>query len=152
MPMFTDEGLATLKIFEGKKLTTYRDTAGLLTIGYGHRVTDDDDIDEGDTITEDQASDLLVHDLNSAEAIVKKHITYPMNDNQYSACVCFAFNAGSAPFIGLFAKLLNSGNIEETANDFEHWDHVRLRGALVEDPGLKRRCDAERDLFLKEVA
>jgi lysozyme len=52
-----------LKRDEGLRLTAYRDTLGVLTVGYGHT---GHDVTEGLTITEDRAEELLRADIETA--------------------------------------------------------------------------------------
>lgn len=152
MRIFNEAGRALLIEFESLRLDVYLDQGDRPTVGYGHLITNSS-LKLGDTIERAAADDLLDNDISNAEKIVLHYIDDDvldfMTDNQYSACVCFAFNAGYIPFSGKFGQLMNDEDIDAVAEDFVHWDHVRINGKLVESAGLKRRCEAERDLFLK---
>ena len=53
-------GIDLIKSFEGCELTAYVDAVGVLTIGYGHTGAD---VYAGQTITQEDAEDLLRKDL-----------------------------------------------------------------------------------------
>src|SRR3954463_13960845 len=89
----SDAGIALLKSLEGCVLHSYKDEAGVLTIGIGHAIK------AGETfpaqITEQQAEDILRKDVGSTEASVDKFVTRTINQNQFDALVVFTFNVGS---------------------------------------------------------
>lgn len=96
MTMTTSErGLNLIKTHEGLRLNVYNDVAGFPTIGYGHLMKKGETFT---TITESFASMLLRQDLATAEAIVKKYVGTPINQNQFDSLVSMAYNMGSAPF------------------------------------------------------
>ena len=59
---FSQNGLELLKKLEGFRAKTYRDAAGILTVGYGHVVKRGDGIPDGDVISTIKADDLLRQD------------------------------------------------------------------------------------------
>lgn len=88
----SEVGLELIKKFEGCKLTAYKDSAGVWTIGYGHT----SGVVSGQTITQAQADAFLATDCGTAEAAVNKYMDkYSFNQNQYDALVSFAFNIGN---------------------------------------------------------
>jgi hypothetical protein len=66
---YSTTGLAMTKGFEGLELTAYRDVAGILTIGYGHTGPD---VIPGKTITEDEATALVLANMAEAVACVNR--------------------------------------------------------------------------------
>jgi lysozyme len=60
-----EAGLGLLKQFEGYRFTSYQDTAGVWTIGYGHT----DGVVEGMTISQAQADQLLLADTRHTVSI-----------------------------------------------------------------------------------
>lgn len=137
------EGLRLLTTFEGCKLSAYDDGGGVWTIGYGHIKT----AKKGMTITQAKAEELLQTDLSKFESFVEDAVQVSLNDDQFSALVCFSFNvgAGQAGFGGsTLLKLLNQGDFEGAANQFSRWNKVKGKPWL----GLTRRRLAEQALFL----
>lgn len=129
--------------FEGCVLNAYQDIKGIWTIGYGHT----QGVYKGQVITFQEAQALLDDDLKWAERIVNQYVHININQNEFDALVDFVFNVGSGNFINsTLLKLLNQGQIQEAAEEFEKWDHAA--GVVVS--GLLRRRLAEKDLFLKE--
>lgn len=129
--------------FEGLSLTAYRCPAGVLTIGYGHTGKD---VLEGQTITEDEALALLVDDLKRHFQDIKRLVVVEVTENQCIALLSFAFNVGAASFRrSSVLKNLNRGATLQAAESFLLWN--RAGGKVL--PGLTRRRNAERRLFLK---
>lgn len=139
--IFNDKGLQLLKSFEGCSLVAYQDQGGVWTIGYGHT----GDIKADETVTEEAASNTLMDDVLKTEKRVTDLLAHDLNNNQYSAIVCFAFNVGCGNLAkSTLLNCINTGHIDDAANEFTRWDKV----AGVQNDGLLRRRKAERDLFL----
>lgn len=127
--------------FEGCKLTAYQDQVGVWTIGYGHT----GNVHPGDVITQEQAEELLLADLESFEQSVRKLVKVELTDNQLAALISFAFNLGGHTLqTSTLLKLLNQGDYNSAADQFLRWDHA----GGVQVAGLTRRRQAERLLFL----
>ena len=138
------EGIKLLTTFERCELTAYNDGGGVWTIGYGHT---GEDVYPGLTISQTEAEELLSGDLEKFESYVEDAVEVQLNDNQFSALVCFCFNVGPGTegFGGsTLLKLLNEGNYQAAVNQFPVWNKVDGEPWL----GLTRRRLAERSLFL----
>lgn len=134
-------GLDIIKQFEGCRLTAYQDEGGLWTVGFGHR----GDVKFGMTLTLHQAETVLQYDLDAVTGRIDSAIPQTATSNQFSACVCLAFNVGPGAFRGShLAALFQAGDVAGAAEQFLLWDHVNG----VVSPGLLRRRQAERALFL----
>lgn len=129
-----------IKAAEGLRLTAYRDSAGILTIGYGST----GGIKSGQTITREQAEEMLVDDLDEAADAVRKLVTVPLTQGQFDALVSFTFNLGAGRLRdSTLLRLLNQGKYGEAAAQFRFW--VMAGGQTL--PGLVKRRAAERALF-----
>jgi len=138
---YSDQGLALTEQFEGLQLTAYQDPVGVWTIGYGHTGSD---VQPGLTITQEQASDLLLQDVAGAVAAVNRLVTVPLTQNQFDALVDFTFNVGQGNLASsTLLRELNAGNTAGAAAQFLVW--VYAKG--VELPGLVTRRQAEAALF-----
>lgn len=83
-----------IKEFEGFSAKPYRDSAGVLTIGYGTTK----DADKYSSISKIQADLLLRRDLAQFEATLNNYIAargYELTQNQFDALVSFLYNVGS---------------------------------------------------------
>lgn len=135
-----DAGVALIKNYEGLHLTPYLCPAKVWTIGYGHTRT----VRAGLKITSDQADQLLDDDLRLVERAVQRLVTVPLNDNQFSALVSFAFNVGIGNFENsTLLKLLNRGWYEQVPAQLMRWN--RANGETL--GGLSRRRAAEGRLW-----
>jgi lysozyme len=83
-----------IKEFEGFMPNPYYDSAGVLTIGYGHTKNPG----AYKNLTKLQAHNLLLRDLAVYEKQLNTYIKtrgYKLNQNQFDALVSFLYNVGS---------------------------------------------------------
>jgi len=131
--------------FEGLRRNAYLCPAGVPTIGYGHTGPT---VQLGQTITEQQADDLLRQDLQRfADGL---HRLVPSSTqwgaNQQAACISWAFNVGlGAVEDSTLRKRINNGEapIVVVPQELPKWVHA---GEAVL-AGLERRRKAEVALF-----
>lgn len=134
-----------IKKFEGCKLTAYLCPAGVLTIGYGHTR----EVQEGQVITVELAERLLKDDIGEAEEDIRKVLKVTLNVNQMAAIVSFVFNFGLTKFASsTLLRRLNEGRLSEASMEFLKWN--KSCGKVL--PGLTKRRQAEKALFLTKVA
>lgn len=130
-----------IKHFEGLRLKAYQDSVGVWTIGYGHTGS----AHKGMVITRQKAHKLLLSDIQVHAAWVKRLVNVSLEDYEFGALASFCFNLGpgSLQRSTLRAKL-NRGDKIEASNEF--WKWRRAGGVIL--PGLVRRRDAEKQMFL----
>ena len=136
-----------VKSFEGLRLEAYRDSAGVLTIGYGTTAAAGLGITPvpGMRITEAGAESLLAEGLAKFAAQIRPLIKVPVNANEFGACVSLAYNIGPGAFgKSTVLRRLNAGDRAGAAEAFAMWD--KAGGHVL--PGLVRRRKAEAALFL----
>lgn len=143
--------LDKIKQWEGLRLTAYKDSVGVWTIGYGHTGAD---VKPGMTITNARADELLRGDLRTAERAVDSSVTVPLSDNQFGALVSFVFNVGSGAFKGsTLLKKLNAGDYDAVPAELARWNKGTVGGSIsgggkkVVIPGLVNRRAAEIGLW-----
>ncbi len=135
------KGIELIKRFEGCRLKAYKCPAGVWTIGYGHT----NNVRPDDTITQEEAEELLKRDLKVHEDNVKRLVKVPLTQGQFDALVSFEFNIGyGAMANSTLLKLLNSGNYDGAAKQFKRW--VYAGDKVLE--GLVKRRIAETEMFL----
>jgi GH24 family phage-related lysozyme (muramidase) len=155
-PVMNEAGFRLLQKWEGCILCAYDDANdrcvnpgdtvhGTLTIGYGHTGSN---VFPGLTWTAEQAEEGLHHDVDSVEQQIKPLIKCALNDNQFSAFVCFAFNIGTRGFGGSSAlHLANEGDLARVPTAIALWNKARVNGVAVPSRGLTNRRNAEIDLW-----
>lgn len=137
-----EKGLDLIKSFEGCKLESYQDIVGIWTCGYG---STGEDITEGLTWSQEDASDRLLTDLEKFEKQVSEMVSVPLTTNEFSALVSFCYNLGSHHLkTSTLLSKLNEDDRESAAEHFLDWS--KAGGVVV--PGILRRRKAERNLFL----
>jgi len=77
----SQEGLSLIKKFEGCELDAYKCAAGVLTIGYGSTKG----VKEGDTITQEEADNLLLHEMEEYEGYINDMVNIDLKQNPFDA-------------------------------------------------------------------
>jgi lysozyme len=149
----SSNGLAVIKYFESCRLSAYRDSAGIPTIGWGHTGSD---VRLGMMLSQARADELLVHDVAEHERIVWAAVKVPLTQGQFDALVSFCFNVGpgkKGEKDGLVTlkngnpssllRRVNAGDFDAAMEQFSLWN--KAGGAVLK--GLVRRRAAECALF-----
>ena len=139
-------GMKILKECEGLYLNAYKCPAGVWTIGYGCT----EGVRPGMSITEPEAEAMLRKELTKFEEGVERVLGHiPLNENQFSALVSLTYNCG----LGAVAesttirRKLEARDYQGAADGFLLWN----KGGGRVLPGLVKRREMERKLFLSEV-
>ena len=143
-------GIALIKGFEYFVPHQYLDSVGVSTIGYGStRYQNGNKPQKGETITEPDATALLVWAVNNYSGALAGSIKSELNQNQQDAILSFVYNIG----IGAFEKstVLKIINVDPNNPDIGYywqlWNKATVNGKLTELPGLTIRRKKEYDLF-----
>jgi lysozyme len=147
----SDNGIRLIQEFEGLRLTSYLCSAGVPTIGYGATFyADGSKVKLGQTITRDQANQLLKDHLKEFEgAVIGLLNTTKVNANQFDALVSFCFNLGAANLAKsqLLRFIKANPNDPKIAAEFMKWNRA---GGEV-STGLVRRRKKEAQLYFTPV-
>ncbi len=136
----SNKGIDLIKHFEGCETEAYKCPAGVWTIGYGHIKG----VQEGDVITEAQAHEMLVEELNEYENYIHDYVECPLNQDQFDAMVSWVYNLGSGNLrSSTLLRTLNAGDYAGVPAQMMRWN--KAAGKPLE--GLTRRRQAEADLF-----
>jgi lysozyme len=156
MANFNQAGLELLEKWEGCILYAYDDANdqpvkpgqhvyGTLTIGYGHTGSD---VFPGLVWSQDEANEALEHDVSITSSQIQPLIRVDLNDNQFSAFVCLAFNIGVHAFAGSSAlAFANRGDLVDVPDHIMLWNKTTINGHIVTSAGLTNRRQAECDLW-----
>lgn len=119
----SNNGISKLKVEEGERLTGYKDSRGIPTVGAGHAgVVDGKPVAVGMVITKDKSSELLRSDLAWVEKAIATNVKAPLTQNQYDALCSLIFNIGPTAFANsTVLKRLNSGDYKGAADAFLMW-------------------------------
>ncbi|MBO7241790.1 MAG: glycoside hydrolase family protein [Methanobrevibacter sp.] len=135
-------GISLIKKFEGCKLTAYKciPSEKYYTIGWGHYGAD---VKEGMTITQAEADDLFLKDIQKYVDYVNNKSYVPLTDllnqNQFDALVSFCYNCGC----GSLKKLCAGRSLEAIVSLLPSYN--KASGQVL--AGLTRRRAAEVKLF-----
>lgn len=133
----SQEGIELIKAFEGCHLDAYKCPAGVWTIGYGHTAG----VASGQKISQAQAEAYLRADLEKHEKNVLKYdSTYHWTQAEFDAMVSFSYNLGSID------KLTADGTRSKAVIAEKMLLYNKAGKQVL--PGLVRRRQAERDMFL----
>lgn len=136
-----------IKGFESFDAEAYQDSGGVWTIGWG--VTsyppDGRPVQEGDTVTMEEAEEHFKWHLNKSAADVASLFTAPLTDAEFAALVSFVYNGG--------AGAVTSRNIDEFWNSGQKGLAKQAMLGLIKDEagnvleGLIRRRNEEIQLM-----
>lgn len=147
------KALTLIKRFEGERLSSYQDQAGIWTIGWGSTYHHDlkRKVQKGDVIDKETALRWLKLDAAGFSDNVKRLVKVPINQNQLDSLTSFSYNVGNNAFANstLLRKLNQGASKQEVALEFAKWNKVTINGEKVVSDGLVRRRKLEADLFLK---
>lgn len=136
----SQEGIELIKKFEGCRTESYRCSANVPTIGYGHTAG----VKDGDICTKEEAESLLASDLEEFENYVGSLVDVDLEPHQFDALVAWTFNLGPKNLKeSTLLKILNDGKYSEIPTQIKRWNKA---GGKVLD-GLIRRREAESLLF-----
>ena len=139
----SQEGLSLIKKFEGCELEAYKCAAGVWTIGYGSTKG----VKEEDTLIQEEADNLLLHEMQEYEGYINDLVKAPLEQNQFDALVSWVFNLGPANLkASTMLKFLNAGDYHLIPSQIKRWN--KAGGKVLE--GLIRRREAEALLFEKK--
>jgi lysozyme len=169
-------GMDMIKHFESCSLTAYPDPASALavelrktlnmrcknweklsgapyTVGWGSTGIDDSvspprPICATTVWTQVHADHRLATDVENFAKQMLPLIKVELNDNQFSALVCFTYNVGLGNFkSSTLLNLINRGKYADAALEFAKWN--KAKGKVLN--GLTARRDAERRLFITPI-
>ena len=139
-------GIDLIKSFEQCRLSAYKDSKGIPTIGWGATYYQDGKrVKMGDNISQIEADTLFDWHLNEFSNDVKLVLKKSLNDNQFSALVSFAYNCGVANLekSTLLRKVNANPKDPSIRAEFMKW--VRANNVVLK--GLVRRREAEAKLY-----
>ena len=148
-------GLDLIKNYEGLhrvtedgRVRSYRDPAGIWTIGWGHT----EGVAGNQYITKQEAEDFLLDDIERFELAVRQYVKVPLTQNQFDALVSFVFNLGETNFRrSTLLRKLNAGQYDDIPHELNRWNKATVNGRKVTLKGLTRRRAAEGALFTMDT-
>jgi len=144
----SNKGLELIKEFEGFRSSPYLCSAGVPTIGYGSTFYKDGaKVSLKDKpISKEEATQLLEYTVNSFANGLKGKLQINLEQNQFDALVCLAYNIGLGAFIrSTLLKKVNQKDFKGASNEFLKWDMANGKKLI----GLAKRRERERELFLR---
>ena len=138
--------LSIIKQFEGCKLKAYLCPTGVPTIGWGStRYLDGTKVKIGDTITQEQADEMLR--VEAERRLAQMELPKELNDNQRSALLSFQYNVGNGNWRNstLKKKVFANPNDPSIGLEFSKW--TKAAGKVL--AGLVTRRNAEKNLYFK---
>lgn len=121
-----------VKSSEGFSHAVYRDSVGLPTVGYGHKLKLGESFPDG--VTEAQATELLAADMEEACRAVLRLVAVPLTQGQLDALTDFCFNVGSGRLAGsTLLQKLNAGDYDGAREELLRWVYAghKVMEALV---------------------
>ncbi|NML30216.1 lysozyme [Paraburkholderia antibiotica] len=130
-------------VSNGMILLVYRDDRGNPTVGCGHLVVPEDNLQVGQTIAVAHATALLENDLRRTENAINRNINIPLHQYEYDAMVSILFNAGSGNAAIEMTRRVNHADYENISTYITTF-HCR-------NPRLHRRRLSEARVFAQGI-
>ena len=128
---------------EGFKNRAYKDSKGLLTIGVGHLIKDNEPHLVNATLSDQEVKELLKSDLKWCSEAVESSVKVPLTQKQFDALYSLCFNIGEGAFKkSTVVKRLNANDYKGAADAILMWNKPSV---------LEKRRKRERDLFLSDI-
>ena len=125
--------------FEGYRTKAYQDQKGNWTIGVGHLIRSQDRYMLHRELSEAEVRGILHDDLKKCSEALESALKVMVNRQQADALHSLCHNIGPDRMANSdVIKYMNEGDTKQAANAFMNWTN----------PGLKKRRQAERALFL----
>lgn len=141
-------GIQLIKKWEGLRLKAYTDSVGVWTIGWGTTVyPSGKKVKSGDIITEAQAEEYLMNDINTIRRpAIERLVKAPMDDYEFGAILSFIYNLGVGNFSSsTLLKKINALDFKGASKEFDKW--VKAKGKVLQ--GLVNRRNEEESLWAK---
>lgn len=139
------KGIQLIKHYEGLRLEAYKDSVGVVTIGYGTTMyPGGKQVKMGDRCTEEEAEEFLKNDLSYLEPKISRHFK-EVNQDQFDALVSFSYNLGFGALLSstLRRKILQNINDPSIGLEWMKWVYA----GKIKLEGLKRRRRSEYILY-----
>lgn len=124
-----DVALSQIREEEGLRLKAYKDQVGVWTIGYGNTKIDGRPVKQGDTITREQADEMLRTQAVNNYTNFANYVDRPMTPNQVAALMSFEYNLGSGIWTKPAAKKIitdiNNGDFQAAAEKLQAFNTGR---------------------------
>lgn len=147
----SSKGLSLVKKWEGFYSKAYIDPVGVVTIGYGTtKWVDGSKVKMGQTITAQQALDLLERQVNEHASTIPLYVKRSLTQSQFDALASFQYNLGKHILAGNKTLLtaLNRGDWETATQQMLLYNKGRIGGVLKVLNGLTNRRREEVALFM----
>jgi len=143
----TTDGLNLIKGFEGFRANQYKDSAGIWTIGYGTLCRTGTLRCPGPVTEAAARAELGRSIMANYGPCVRNAVKKPMNNNQYSALVSFAYNTGCGSLQSVVR--VTGGVVAKFPDHMKLYNKATINGRLQVVQGLTNRRNAEIALFRK---
>ncbi len=95
----SEQGIKFITNFEGFRAIPYRDSGGLLTVGYGQRISEAQGVKMGAGITKEAAHDLLAAYLERECKVLSALPLANLLQHQQDAVISLVYNIGYRSFL-----------------------------------------------------
>ena len=136
-------GLLAIAGYEGYSATAYKDTGGVLTVGFGHTGPE---VTPGTRVTVVQALNTLGKDVGKTERALQSCLgdDVRLTQGEWDAYVTLAYNVGAGAVCrSSILRKLQAKQYAAACKTILDFDRVRVGGRLVKNQGLTNRRKGE---------
>jgi GH24 family phage-related lysozyme (muramidase) len=139
--------LLIIAMHEGFSPTPYKDTAGVVTNGFGNAT-----IEPSKPVTVLKALDDLKLNTSRTGKKVSQCLNANVTQGQYDSYISFAYNVGTTKFCNsTMLKKANAGDREGSCAEFDKWMYVAGKDCRIKSSncsGIAKRREEEKQLCL----
>ncbi len=136
----TPDGLTALIEREGERLTAYKDSVGVWTIGVGHTsAAGSPAVKPGMKITKAESREILARDLVKFENAIMNAVKAKLGPHQWDSLFSICFNVGPGFAKSTCVRQINAGDVKGAADAILMWNKPKE---------ILSRRRAERQQFL----
>ncbi len=137
---FSKDGQYRLIKMEGFKSKPYLDSAGNLTIGYGHKIKSREKFD---IISPEEACKIMLEDVSPLEAFLNKHIG-KLPQNKFDALILFIYNIGDIAFLNSSIFLdIKEKKFQQAMIAWQKWSHITVYEKNKEGEIIKKLIQSQ---------
>lgn len=136
-------GLIGIVGYEGYSATAYKDTGGILTVGFGHTGSE---VKASTRMTVSEAMKTLGKDVGHTEKVLQACLgdDIKLTQSEWDAYISLAYNVGAKAVCKSSIKWkLQTGRYQAACAAILSFDKVRVNGKLVKNKGLTNRREDE---------
>lgn len=149
----SQKGIDFIKQQEGLRTSSYLDSVGVWTIGYGTIMVNGKKVTANMHCSPLSAEQWLKEEIEKViEPAINKLVKVPINQDMFDVFCSFCYNLGTGAFsTSTMLKMLNAKDYANAAAQILRWNKGKVNGRWTVITGLDNRRKAEYSILSKAI-